>query len=139
MITLYRATSEQPQTVTADSRAELARLEQERDSGPPGEYMVDAFQRMGKEKYVRLVELRGVIKEQQFFSDNEAQVRANAGSHRYLSVLTIPEEDGAPRVVTEEAMGAVGEKAVPNSTNYAFTGDEIAEHIGNWTMVVKEL
>lgn len=74
MITLYRATSEQPQTVTADSRAELARLEQERDSGPPGEYMVDAFQRMGKEKYVRLVELRGVIKEQQFFSDNEARL-----------------------------------------------------------------
>jgi hypothetical protein len=100
--------------------------------------MVDAFQRMGKEKYVRLVELRGVVREQQFFSDNEAQVRASAGSHKFLSIMTIPDGDAAERMVTPEEMGAVGEKAVPNSKNYAFTGSEITAHAGDWRIVVKE-
>jgi hypothetical protein len=139
MITLYRATSDAPQIATNLLTRELEKLEKERDSGPPGEYMVDAFQRMGKEKYVRLVELRGVVREQQFFSDNEAQVRANAGAHKFLSVLTIPDEDAKGHLVTPEEMGAVGEKAVPNSKNYAFTGEEIANHAGDWRMVVKAL
>lgn len=139
MITLYRASSDAPQIATDELRRELEKLEKERDSGPAGEFMVDAFQRMGKEKYVRLVELRGVIKDQQFFSDNEAQVRANAGSHRYLSILTLPDNEAAEHLVTEEDMGAVGEKAIPNSKNYAVTGDEIATHAGKWGLVVREL
>ncbi len=138
MITLYRATSDSPQIATDALRSELAHLERERDSGPAGEYMVDAFRRMGKEKYVRLVELRGIVKDQQFFSDNEAQVRANAGSHKFLSILTIPDGDAKERKVSPEEMGAVGEKPVPHSQNYAFTGDEIASHVGEWGLVVRK-
>lgn len=137
MITLFRATEEKPQFANDALRTELLGLEKERDNGPAGEFMIDAFQRMGKDKYVRLVELRGIIKEQQFFCDNETQLRASIGFHKFLTSMQVPDELALAHVVKEEEILAVGEKPVTGARNFAFVGDEIAANYQAWVVEVK--
>lgn len=136
---LFRAASNKPELATAELEQELAALEKERDSGPPGEFMIDAFQRMGKEKYVRYVELRQIIKDNQFFTDSEVQARYVAGDHKFLVKLQMPEEEAGKHKVAPEEVGAVGEKAANEAGNFAFTGKEIAEHKDEWKVEISEL
>lgn len=136
---LFRATSARPEFATPELEAELAALEAEKSAGPPGEFMVDAFQRMGREKYARYVELRQVVQNNQFFTDSEVQARYMAGNHRFLIKLQVPDEVAAGMRVTPEEVGAVGERAFEGSGNYAVSGRELAARKDEWKLEVREL
>ena len=135
---LYRAQLEKPTFSTSELEHELYLLEQERDQGPAGEYMIDAFHRMGKEKYLRYIEIREVVVDQQFFTDDKERARFNATQHDYLVELDIPDELAVKHVVTPEEVGAVGGHAV-SGVNYAFSGRELAAHKDDWSIVFKQV
>lgn len=135
---LYRAVSEKPEFSTPELEQELIVLEKERDEGPPNEYMVDAFARMGKGKYLRLIELRGIIKDLQFFLNDKTQARFIAGNHTYITSLDIPQDMAATHHVLPEEVGAAGEKSSPDAEHYAFAGFELAAHFQEWQVKVEK-
>jgi hypothetical protein len=136
---LYRATSIQPQFSTSALEQELYDLEKERDAGPAGEFMIDAFKRMGKDRYVRYVELRQIIKDHQFFTDDKMEARNVAGDHQYLIEMEIPDDAGGAHKVLPEEVGAAGEKPAERGGNYGFTGRELAANKEAWNIVVSTI
>lgn len=131
---LYRGQSDPPEFSSPALEQELYLLEKERDEGPPDEYMVQAFQRMGRDKYVRLVELRGIVKDQIFFSDSRALALQSGGEHPYLVTISVPDEIAWKHKVIPEEVGAVGEHPVSGAQNFAFVGTELAEHKLDWNI-----
>jgi len=136
---LYRAQQELPELSNPTVEAELSALEKERDSGPPGEYMVDAFERMGKEKYVRLVELRATVKEPQFFVRTASISRFLAGTHRYLIELDIPESEAENYLVLPDEVRVSGGRPDEDDNNYAFTGQDLGNNRQAWQVKITDV
>ena len=134
---LYRGQSDPPEFSSAALQQELALLEQERDQGPPNEYMVQAFQRMGKDKYVRLVELRQIIKDQLFFTDSKALALQVGGGKAHIITMTVPDEIAWKHKVIPEEVGATGEQPITGAQNFSFVGTELTEHKQDWNITVQ--
>lgn len=139
MMTLYRSVDECPKLPLKQHVEELWALEEERDSGPPGEYMVDAFNRMGKEKFVRIIELRDMVVNPQVFCDSQAQLLSQVGNNQYLVSIMVPDDMVfLHKVILEEAVVA-GEHFIENAGNYAFSGTELSTNYKNWRYTVLDM
>lgn len=123
---------------SAEMRSELKNLESERDSGGPGEYMADAFNRMGREKYERFLTLRKFMVDPVNFTDTVQGARDAAGVHRFLIQITIPDIVARAHRTSFEEIVVSGEKPAVGQ-NFAFTGAELDDNQKEWNLTVRDL